>query len=160
MTYPNGANVIVVDSTGSILVVRHNYGTKLWGLPGGKIEPGEEPTDAAIRETLEETHLIIQPEDTELLARCTQRSKSVVNLYRTDRFKGNLAEKPTNEISLTQFMSFEEIIRQKEEFGTGYLRMIIMHMRCVYGLACPVVEALLYEQIEIHMESPDVLVRI
>lgn len=160
MTYPNGANVIIVDSTGRILVVRHNYGTKLWGLPGGKIEPGEEPADAAIRETLEETHLIIQPEDTELLARCTQRSNSVVNLYRADRFEGSLAGTPTDEISLTQFMSFEEIIRQKEEFGTGYLRMIIMHMRCVHRLDCPVIEALLYEQIEIHTKSPDVLVRI
>ncbi|MEY4602414.1 MAG: hypothetical protein RL292_355 [Candidatus Parcubacteria bacterium] len=156
----NGANLIILDPAQRVLVVRHNYGNKLFGLPGGKIEPDEEPADTAIRETHEETHLIIEPNHIELLAQCTQRNKSVVNLYRTDRFEGDLVEEPTDEISLAQFMSFEEIICRKEEFGTGYLRMIIMHMRCVLGLACPVIEALLYEPIEVPAESPNVLVRI
>ena len=158
MERQDGSNLIISGPAESVLVVKHNYGTRLFGLPGGKIETDEEPTVAAIREAHEETRLTIQPDDIELLARCTQRNKSVVNLYRTDRFEGSLVEEPTDEISLVQFMSFEEIICRKEEFGTGYLRMIIMHMRCVYGLACPVIEALLYEPIEVPGKSPGVLV--
>jgi 8-oxo-dGTP diphosphatase len=33
----------------------------LWEFPGGKIEPGETPEEAAVRECLEETGLSVQP---------------------------------------------------------------------------------------------------
>src|SRR5262247_4105065 len=33
---------------------------KIWVAPGGLIEPGEEPADAAVRETWEETGLVVQ----------------------------------------------------------------------------------------------------
>lgn len=33
----------------------------LWGHPGGKIEPGESPRDAALRELQEETGIILEP---------------------------------------------------------------------------------------------------
>jgi ADP-ribose pyrophosphatase YjhB (NUDIX family) len=158
--YQDGTNVIVLDPAKRILVVQHNYNGKRWGLPGGEIEPDEDSMGAAERETLEETELTIQRKETELLARCKQRRGTTVSLYRTSCFEGTLVEKPTNEILRAQFMSFEEIICQKEEFGTGYLRMIIMHMRCLYGFTNPVIETLLYEPIEVDAESLGVLVRI
>jgi 8-oxo-dGTP diphosphatase len=41
-----------------ILMVRHVHdGRDYWTLPGGGIEPGEQPAAAAIRELEEETHL-------------------------------------------------------------------------------------------------------
>ncbi|MHB1316699.1 MAG: NUDIX hydrolase [Minisyncoccota bacterium] len=161
MTYPDGANGIILDPAKMILVVKHNYGTKLFGLPGGEVEPGEEPVDTAVREAREETGLVIQPKNLEHLAECTQRRGSRVSLYRTSHFEGNLVKKPTDEISLAQFMSFEEIICRKEEFGTGYLRMIIMYMRCLHGLDKPVIERPLYDPIELDIRSTlGVLVRI
>ena len=36
------------------------YAEKTWGLPAGKIEPGETPVEAAVRETCEETGLLPQ----------------------------------------------------------------------------------------------------
>jgi ADP-ribose pyrophosphatase YjhB (NUDIX family) len=36
-------------------VVKENYERRRYGLPGGRVEPGESPLDAVVRETLEET---------------------------------------------------------------------------------------------------------
>ena len=51
-----GANVYATDVDGRILVVRPTY-TNKWMLPGGRVERGETPHEAAIRETREETGL-------------------------------------------------------------------------------------------------------
>lgn len=42
-----------------VLLVRHGNGEKKWGLPGGGMHQGENPKEAAIRETKEETGLFI-----------------------------------------------------------------------------------------------------
>jgi ADP-ribose pyrophosphatase YjhB (NUDIX family) len=51
-----GANVYATDAEGRILVVRPTY-SKEWMLPGGRVERGETPHEAAVRETREETGL-------------------------------------------------------------------------------------------------------
>jgi ADP-ribose pyrophosphatase YjhB (NUDIX family) len=51
-----GANVYVTDAEGRILVVRPTY-TNKWMLPGGRVERGETPHGAAVREAREETGL-------------------------------------------------------------------------------------------------------
>lgn len=52
------AGVVVVDpSRGVLLIWRHRFITDSWGweIPAGRLDPGETPSDAAGRETLEET---------------------------------------------------------------------------------------------------------
>ena len=51
-----GANVYATDADGRILVVRPTY-TNDWMLPGGRVERGETPHAAAVREAREETGL-------------------------------------------------------------------------------------------------------
>ena len=46
------------DDRGRVLLARHVEGD-LWVLPGGAIEPGETPSDAAVREMWEETGLLV-----------------------------------------------------------------------------------------------------
>jgi ADP-ribose pyrophosphatase YjhB (NUDIX family) len=54
-----GAHVLATDADGRILVVRTTYLGPGWMLPGGRVERGETPQAAAVRETREETGLIV-----------------------------------------------------------------------------------------------------
>lgn len=54
------AAAIVRNEAGEILL-QQRADNGLWCLPGGMIEPGEEPAQAAVRETLEETGLVVEP---------------------------------------------------------------------------------------------------
>jgi len=56
-----GANVYATDAEGRILVVRPTY-TNEWMLPGGRVERGETPHQAAVREAREETGLDVVPD--------------------------------------------------------------------------------------------------
>jgi 8-oxo-dGTP pyrophosphatase MutT (NUDIX family) len=47
-------SVALRDAEGRVLLARHTA-TDRWLLPGGAIEPGESPADAAVREMWEET---------------------------------------------------------------------------------------------------------
>ena len=49
---------LVCDGDGSILLVRHVEGR--WQIPGGAVDPGERPEDAARRETREEASVEIE----------------------------------------------------------------------------------------------------
>lgn len=56
------AGAVVRDATGRLLLVRrgHEPSRGLWSLPGGRIEAGETPAEAAAREVREETGLEVE----------------------------------------------------------------------------------------------------
>lgn len=51
---------ILLDDAGRILLIRRANppAQGLWSIPGGRVEPGEESTDAVARELAEETGLV------------------------------------------------------------------------------------------------------
>ena len=51
--------VALRDDEGRVLLARH-VETGIWGLPGGGVEPGEAPADAAVREFWEETGVLVR----------------------------------------------------------------------------------------------------
>ena len=53
------AAIVLHDDKGRILLCLH-ADKNIWVTPGGLIEPGEQPADAAIRETSEETGLTVE----------------------------------------------------------------------------------------------------
>ncbi|WP_406859097.1 NUDIX domain-containing protein [Streptomyces sp. HUAS MG47] len=61
-----GAGVIVTDAEGRVLLGLHP--TSVWELPGGKVDPGESIETAAARELAEETTLVADPADVEVVA--------------------------------------------------------------------------------------------
>src|SRR5258708_6502707 len=56
-----GAVAVILNPAGEVLLQRRSDNGQ-WGLPGGAIDPGEEPADAVIREVREETGLDVLPE--------------------------------------------------------------------------------------------------
>ena len=56
------AFVVIFDKKDRVLL-SHRRDLDLWNLPGGQVENGELPTEAAIRETKEETGLKIKIKD-------------------------------------------------------------------------------------------------
>jgi 8-oxo-dGTP diphosphatase len=54
-------SMAVIVHEGKLLMIRRREreGDLLWALPGGAIEPGEAAEEAAVRETVEETGLVV-----------------------------------------------------------------------------------------------------
>jgi 8-oxo-dGTP pyrophosphatase MutT (NUDIX family) len=61
MLWLSSATAVVVDGRERILLARRTD-TGAWALPGGIIDPAEQPADAAVREVFEETGVIAVPE--------------------------------------------------------------------------------------------------
>jgi len=54
------ASVLIWDDDGRVLLIHEAYGERRYGPPGGRIEPGETPQQAAIREAREEIQCDVQ----------------------------------------------------------------------------------------------------
>lgn len=150
----NGVNVIVEDSQGNVLVGRSTYGEKLFMLPGGGIERGELPKHAAVSEAEEETGVIIEEDNLQLIACFIQRLKGVQSasgnlfLYLCKSYVKSELVAFIPELTEIKFMSFDEIIQRREEFGLAYLRMILMSKRIQDGFDKAPKEAKLSDVVE------------
>ncbi len=102
-----GAFAVVLDANNRMLFMRRNYGKKNWSLPGGKVEVGESPFDAAVRETLEETGYIVE---TESLVNVTYNPKkdNVVITMRC-RLLGGEPIQPNDEVAEIAFFGKDEL---------------------------------------------------
>lgn len=54
-----GVSAVVTNLSGDVLLVRHSYGAKVWSLPGGGLNSGEEPEAGLRRELIEELDLTL-----------------------------------------------------------------------------------------------------
>ena len=91
MASKSGSNVIVVKGDKILLLLRSkgsHWKPEHWGPPGGHIDPGETPKQAAVRETFEEAGLRIKESDLELVAQRTKHDFGMIYYYTTDRFTG------------------------------------------------------------------------
>jgi ADP-ribose pyrophosphatase YjhB (NUDIX family) len=102
-----GANVLATDGEGRILVVKPTY-TRDWMLPGGRVERGETPHAAAIRETREETGLEVTLE--RLLLVDARRARDTSFIF-AGRVTGGELEPQLGEIAEVGWLGREEIAR-------------------------------------------------
>ncbi|MBO9308684.1 MAG: NUDIX domain-containing protein [Chloroflexi bacterium] len=56
-----GVTGVVIDGAGEILLQLRSD-NRQWALPGGALDPSEEPAEAVVREVWEETGVLVQPE--------------------------------------------------------------------------------------------------
>ena len=56
-----GAGIVFNDDAGRTLLVRPDYRTDTWEIPGGAMDPGEHPWETARREASEEVGLDREP---------------------------------------------------------------------------------------------------
>jgi len=54
-----GAFAVIFDSSANVLLC-HRTDRDMWNLPGGRVEIGETPSDAVVREVLEEVGLRVR----------------------------------------------------------------------------------------------------
>lgn len=69
----SSAAMILEDESGCALIVKAHY-KSYWTFPGGIIDPGETPKEAALRETSEEVGIDIYAESVEFVAVIDRRS--------------------------------------------------------------------------------------
>jgi len=88
----------LIDASGRVLMQRRRLGTAhggLWEFPGGKIEPGESPESALLREIDEELDIALDPASLEPLSFSSDpalppepRAPHVILLYSCRAWRG------------------------------------------------------------------------
>ena len=103
------AAVVLFDDSLRVLLVRQNYGSRLWGIPGGAIEPGESPQEAAVREAREETGLGVRL-DYLVGAYCLRTPRLGLRfVFRGTVYGGSIRQVPSTEISETRWCPIQQL---------------------------------------------------
>jgi len=92
-----------VTETGELVLIRRGIepGVGLWAQPGGFLEVDETVHEAAIRETLEETGLVVDPG--EIIGLYTRLEAAVVTIAFEARIVGGTAAPTTEATEITSF---------------------------------------------------------
>ncbi len=99
------AFVVIFDKKGRVLL-SHRRTLDVWNLPGGSVEFGELPTDAAIREVKEETGLKIKIE--ELVGVYGQPDKEKLSFVFMGKIDGGKL-KQTKEADMHRFFKLKQV---------------------------------------------------
>ena len=103
------AAAVICDGSGRIFATQRGYGAykDWWEFPGGKIEPGETPQEALIREIREELDTQIEVGDLITTVECTYPEYHVtLHCFRAKVVEGGLVLK---EHEAARWLSQEEI---------------------------------------------------
>ena len=106
MLVKNFVRVIIKNEKGELLVILEKK-WNCWVFPGGKLEPGETPEEAAKREVFEETNLII--EDLEIVGEQAFDKKQyrMGYLVKANKYSGEIKIKELDKIADIKFKQID-----------------------------------------------------
>lgn len=97
---------------GDVLMVQQNYGYRFFGLPGGAVEDGESPAEAAVRELFEETGLratTVTPHGVHDLVYPGSGRHYRAHAFAADQVTGDLDVQMPDEISSVDWYALEAL---------------------------------------------------
>ena len=125
----SSAGVFCETPDGKLLVTKSNY-KRHWSIPGGIIDAGETPKQAAIRETHEEVGVVLNPDQVEFLAVIDRVSGDLGHTYQfifrarvSDEQLGNIVLQAA-EIDEYALVSRDEIHTESRETGRWFGKAI------------------------------------
>lgn len=77
--HQHSSGIIITD--GEQFLIGHVTNSSYWSIPKGLVDPGESDIDAAVRETQEETDIIVAPENLTSLGKFAYRDKKDLSLF-------------------------------------------------------------------------------
>ena len=103
------AAVVATDELGRVLLLKHLFrGGSGWGVPGGFLEAGEQPADAARRELREEAG--IELEDLRLVSvRTLRRPRQVETLFAARVADSSRAHVASGEVSRAEWFAPDQL---------------------------------------------------
>ena len=107
MSVKSFVRVVIQNEKGELLVIFEKK-WNCWVFPGGKIEPGETPEEAAKREVFEETNLII--EDLEIVGEQAfdRRNQHCMGyLVKANKYSGEIKIKKLDKIADIKFKQID-----------------------------------------------------
>ena len=114
------AALLIENSAGELLTVKAYYKTH-WSLPGGMVDAGETPLQAALHETQEEVGLVVTEDEVSFFAVASRSSdKGLAHQYifrvvlDDARLERIVLQQP--EIDAYQFMSRDAVLASDKEF--------------------------------------------
>lgn len=118
---PGSSAVIIENEAGEVLVLKAHY-KPYWSFPGGWIEHGQTPREAALRELEEETGIVLSEKDLRL-AFVVDRKSDIMQTYQFvfEAINGRGSKEDlhlqTDEIDDCRFVSRDHVLSHQEEFG-------------------------------------------
>lgn len=126
------AGGVILDEHGQVLLIRENYGRHRYGLPGGRIDAGETPEDAVVREVREETGLVVTTSG--LVGTIHNRDWSepmLILVYRCHVIGGELAIQDRDEIAELGWFKPSEFSTPSTLSGPPAVRAAVAGLRGV-----------------------------
>lgn len=119
---------VICEENGKILMVREfKEGRFVWNQPVGHLDPHESLFDAAVRETYEETGLIVKL--TGLIGvylwQVNGRRAALRFCFSAEVIGGELEPKDTNEIVAAEWLTREELEDAETEFRTPLTKLCL-----------------------------------